>query len=176
MYPNESTAIRYLQTYLRQLSYHDPAIPPPPIDGIFGDVTRRALCEFQREQGLPVSGTATADTWAALYAAYRLSCAESTLPARVAFFPPFPQDYVLKPGCAGFCVTVLQYMLRELQIGIGDGIPVEPTGVYDDATEAAVRAFQDCCPEAESNGIVSRSVWNAIAGRYNALFERPPRE
>ncbi len=172
----ESVAVRNLQTYLRQLSYHDPAITPPPIDGIFGNVTRRALCEFQKQQGLPVSGTATRATWDALYAAYRTSLAENAMPGRVAFFPVSPQNYCLSNGCCNFCVSVLQYMLTELQRVVGDGIPLQINGTFDDATEEAVRTFQKCCHGLDCTGNVDRATWNAIVERYNALCERPPFE
>ena len=171
-----SAAVRNLQTYLRQISYHDPEITPPPIDGIFGNETRRSLCEFQKRSGMPVSGVADRATWDALYAAYRLSLAENAMPCRVALFPPYPNRYCLKRGCRDFSVAALQYMLRELQQKTGDGIPIEINGVFDDATEEAVRAFQECCSGLECSGEADRKTWNEIAERYNALFERPPCE
>ena len=173
----ETTAVRDLQTYLRQLAYHDPAIPPPRVTGTFDGVTRRAVRAFQKIAGLPESGTATRETWNALYAAYRASLAENALPARVAFFPPYPPGYRLGPGCSGFCVAVLQYLLRELQYETGNTSPgITVNGVYDDATAAAVRAFQSLCRFPECDGTVDLAVWNAIAERCNALTERSPRE
>lgn len=172
----EHDAVRNLQTYLRQLSYHDPDITPPPIDGIFGNVTRQALCEFQKQSGLPVTGTATRDTWEALYEAYRVSVAENAMPSRVSIFPATPKDYCLSHGCRDFSVSVLQYMLRELQHDFGDGIPIEINGVFDDATETAVKEFQTCCKGLERNGTVDCKTWDAIVLRYNALVERPPKE
>ena len=170
---NERDAVCNLQTYLRQLSYHDPNITPPPIDGIFGNVTRQSLCEFQKQSGLPVSGIATRDTWEALYEAYRISLSENTCPCRVAIFPSLPKNFCLSHGCSDFSVSVLQYMLRELQRDVGDGIPLEINGVFDDATEEAVKTFQCCCEGMECNGKVNRKTWDAITEHYNALAERP---
>lgn len=172
----EREATRNLQTYLRQLSYHDPGITPPPIDGIFGNATRQALCEFQRQSGLPVTGIATLDTWNALYEAYRVSLAENAMPSRVAVFPATPKNYCLSLGCRHFSVAVLQYMLRELQHDVGDEIPIEISGTFDDATEQAVKEFQRCCDGLDCNGTVDCKTWDAIVLRYNALVERPPKE
>ena len=172
----ERDAVRNLQTYLRQLSYHDPSISPPPIDGIFGNATRQSLCEFQKQNGLPVTGTATPETWDALYQAYRASLAENAQPCRVAIFPPLPKGFCLSNGSRDFSVSVLQYMLLELQYFGDDEIPIEVNGVFDEKTEGAVRRFQCCCEDLECNGKVDRRTWDAIAARYNALAERPFRE
>ena len=167
---SESVAVRNLQTYLRQISYHESEITPPPIDGIFGSDTRRSLSEFQRSRGLPVTGTADKRTWDALYAAYRASLAANALPERVALFPLLPENYSFCKDCRGFAISALQYMLWELQHRYGEAHPVEITGIYDDATEAAVRRFQEqnaLLP----NGNTDRATWNAITGQYNMLIE-----
>lgn len=172
----ETDAIRNLQTYLRQLSYHDPDLSPPPINGIFDSLTRQSLSQFQKKNGLTVSGTANEETWKVLFAAYRRSLDENALPAKISLFPPTPKGYCLSPGCTGFCVLALQMMLGELQRVLPETVPVEPTGVYDDATEQTVRIFQSCCPELEETGKADLATWNAVAARYNALFDRPPKE
>ena len=64
--PNEARAIKNLQRYLRQLSYHVPSITAPPIDGIFASDTQKALREFQEWQALPSTGIADRETWDAL--------------------------------------------------------------------------------------------------------------
>lgn len=173
---NETEAVRNLQTYLRQLSYHDPEITPPPINGIFDAVTRQSLAQFQSAAGLSVSGTATRETWECLFSAYRRSLAENALPAKISVFPHSPKGYCLATGCTGFCVSTLQMMLRELQHSLPEKITIEQTGVYDEATEQNVRIFQSCCPELEETGKTDLATWNAIVARYNALFEHWPEE
>lgn len=158
--------IRFLQTYLRQLSYGDPDMESPPIDGIFGSVTRQALCTFQQKSGLPVTGTATRETWELLRAAYRKSLSEESPPCPVSVFPKIPHGYRMKPGCRGFPVSALQYMLIELQSVTGEGFQVECSGTYDDATADAVRHLQQCFG-LPATGEVDRATWNAVAERYN---------
>lgn len=172
---NSVTAIRNLQTYLRQISYFDPNITPPPIDGIFGSDTRQSLSDFQRLQGLPVTGVADRRTWDELYAAYRFSLSQNTIPRRVAFFPDLPKDYTLSPGSEHFSVSVLQFMLRELEVKYGSWGELTISGVFDDPTVQAVRRFQmqNGLPE---SGTVGRTTWNAVADQYNSMFEGPQRE
>ena len=51
-HPNHAAATEDVQRYLRQLSYGEPTIPPPPIDGIFDTRTTDALQRFQLLKGL----------------------------------------------------------------------------------------------------------------------------
>ncbi len=172
----ETDAVRNLQTYLRQLSYHDPDIFPPPVNGVFDALTRQSLSQFQKRYDLPVSGTANRATWEKLFSAYRQSLAQNALPAKMSVFPPAPKGYCLFAGCRGFCVSALQMMLGELQRVLPEDVPIEPSGIYDEATEKNVRLFQARCGELEETGRVDLATWNAIVARYNALADRPPEE
>jgi peptidoglycan hydrolase-like protein with peptidoglycan-binding domain len=55
---NEREAIRNLQRYLRQLSFVNPEIPTPPIDGIYGTEMVSVTRAFQSDHGLPADGKA----------------------------------------------------------------------------------------------------------------------
>ena len=57
-FETQAQAIQNLQTYLRQLSYHDQSIKAPPIDGIFDTDTKQSLMDFQASRGLPPTGVA----------------------------------------------------------------------------------------------------------------------
>ena len=69
----QTTAVRNLQKYLRQLSYTDFDIPPVPIDGIFGEATTASLKAFQKKNGLEDNGIADRESFDALYDSYLLS-------------------------------------------------------------------------------------------------------
>ena len=159
-------AIRNLQTYLRQISYDRPGRTAPPIDGVFDDVTLRALQEFQRDEGLPISNAADAVAWQRLYDAYLLSIAENRAPLSVVILPRSPDNDLLRIGSLGFPVSAIQYMLRELALKHGVLDPVEPTGFYDDTTARAVREFQ-VRNNLPVTGEVDRMTWNEITSQYN---------
>lgn len=172
-YQNGAPAVRNLQRYLRQLSYHDSNISSPPIDGIFEEDTARALREFQKAHGLPVTGVADRRTWELLYAAYRASLNRHTPPREVAVLPFLAEEILLVPESEGFSVTVLQHMLHELSESHSEWEDIEVNGKFDTATTNAVRAFQkkNAIPP---SGNVDLFTWNSIADQYNLLFAIQP--
>lgn len=168
-YENEALAVQNLQRYLRQLSYHDPAITAPPIDGIFASDTRKSLQQFQGTHDLNATGVADRETWERLYACYRASLTEHAPPRAVFFFPVEESFTLFTNGNYGFPIAVLQYMLRELSAQYGDLDTIEVNGTYDAVTENAVLAFQ------QRNGLtpdgrIDLRTWNAIANQHNILL------
>ncbi len=164
-----SSAVSDLQRFLRQLSYHDPAIPAPPVDGIFDSATRRSLEAFQKRYDLPVTGVADQVTCEALYAAYRNSLAETGIPREMAVFPRTRKPTVLLPGGRGFPVAAIQLMLWELEFD-GDA-PLEITGEYNEATEKAVKRFQRHA-SLPVTGSTDLFTWNLLTDQYNLFFSR----
>lgn len=174
-FDTQSQAIENLQTYLRQLSYHDKAIKAPPIDGVFDTDTRQSLMDFQASKGLPQTGVADQALWELLYATYRTSVAQNSPPVRMEIFPLLPLDVTFKSGDRGFVITALQWMLRELESKFGFLLPIQITGVYDQITEEAVKAFQKQ-NGLKPDGILDRLTWNEIADQYNIQFSSFPIE
>lgn len=168
-YENEALAVRNLQRYLRQLSYHDGRITPPPIDGIFERDTEQALRDFQRTQNLPETGIADRDTWERLYDSYRASLGATATARSVSFFPHGDDLAVFKGSSAAFPIAVLQYMLRELSARYGGMERVAVNGIYDDATREAVRRFQEQ-NRLPASGMTDLATWNAIADQHNILL------
>lgn len=166
---NYSDAIENLQRYLRQLSFWNPEIPAPPIDGIWESRTEAALRAFQRLQGLPTTGVADQNTWNLLYDEYRISLAEHSPPNQILVFPFDPEGYMLTPDSIGFAVSSLQYMLRELHYHYSRLQDLEMTGIYDAPTVTAVKDFQEK-NQLFPDGNTGLLTWNAIADQYNTLF------
>lgn len=171
MHQNHAVAVENLQRYLRRISFGEPTIPDPPVDGIFEARTEEALREFQRLRGLPITGRADRETWDRLYEDYRAALALGSQPQRIALFPLTPDGYLLTPGSRGFTVTALQYMLRELHHHYKELTDLPQTGVYDADTDRAVRLFQRRNGLVEDGG-VSLLTWNALTDQYNILFFR----
>ncbi len=166
---NEREAIRNIQKYLRQLSYHDDAINPVPIDGIWESDTARAVAAFQAQNGLSVTGTVDRETWDKLKAAYDESVAQNSPPAPIYLFPRMPQDYSLGVGDSGFLNDAVQYMLSELS-SIYFFPSFEISEVYSENTAEAVRDFQRRNSIATS-GRVNRETWDAMAVQHNILVK-----
>lgn len=166
---NQAIAIRNLQTYLRQLSYHNDAITAPPVDGILNTATQQSIRDFQVSRQLEPTGIADQLLWELIYAAYRASLAENTPPQRMEVFPLTPLDATFSIGAVGFPVAAIQFMLREAEANYGFLRPVEVTGTYTENTAEAVRAFQRQ-NGLRPNGIVDRATWNELTDQHNILF------
>lgn len=82
---------------------------------------------------------------------------------------PYPEDekFCVVPGERCNLVMIVQIMLDELKMYYDDFGAVAPCGVYDGATEEAVRAFQRKCGIAD-DGVVDSVTWNRMAEEFNA--------
>ena len=166
---NHAAGVRNLQRYLRTLSYFDDKIPAPPIDGVFGDATERALIAFQEQEGLDPTGRADQESFERLYRRYLEEQERRAPPARIAHFPRLPENYTVELGEQQFLVAIIQNALRELTVLYEYPQPIPLDGLYGESTAAAVRLFQ------EKNGLpptgaVDRATWNRLADVYNMTF------
>ena len=174
--PYETQAIFNLQRYLRQLSRFDPAIPSVNEDGIFGEETRASLSAFQQKYGLPVTGTADAETWAMLFNEYLASVEARTRPDPVYLFPRYPADFSVGLGDENIYVAVIQLLLREAITLYGLDAELLPlNGVFDALTEQAVRDFQRV-QRLPDDGRVDRITWNRLAKAGELAQSRYTRE
>ena len=165
----ERDAILNTQKYLRHLSFHNEEIGDLPVDGIWDSATRDALISFQKQQGLPATGTVDPTTWQRLREEYARSVAQNSPPAQLSLFPRQPQ-FQIGIGERGFLVDAIQYMLSELE-RLYFLPEYTPTGEYDGTTAALVTDFQ------RRNGIsptgnVNRETWDAMTIQHNLLLDR----
>ena len=167
----EKDAIKNIQRYLRQLSFHDDGINPVPIDGIWADQTRRALIQFQRSQGIPATGTVDNNTWAILKQKYDESVALNSPPLKLDLFPRniYGGEYEISLGESGFLVDTVQYLLGELS-RLYSFPEYMTSGVYDEATAALVREVQ-ARNKISATGNVGRETWDAMVAQHNLLLE-----
>ncbi len=157
--------VRVIQYFLAVVGTFNDAVPSVAINGTFDEATQNAVIAFQQSAGLTPDGIVGAETWDQLYDAYRGIVATITVPEnRVAPYPGTP----LTNGSGGEYVVFLQtYLNRIAQV-----YPAIPTvtvdGVFGDATEASVIAFQrefGLSP----NGFVGPITWDRIASLYEDL-------
>ncbi|HXH14284.1 MAG TPA: peptidoglycan-binding domain-containing protein [Alphaproteobacteria bacterium] len=111
------------QDELRELDYD-----PGPLDGILGPRTARTLRNYQRDYGLPVTGTLNAQTRRELLGAERTAV---------------PEDWRQTPTATGRLLTEGEIQVAEqnlAELGFDPGLV---DGIFTAQTEAAVRAFQE---------------------------------
>ena len=82
----------------------------------------------------------------------------------------FP-GFTLRPGMSDPSIATLQRWLNRIRVNFPAIPPVTVNGVYDAATEAAVRAFQSIRQLGTVNpsGIVDRQTWLNISRAYSAV-------
>lgn len=117
---SKGAAVRQIQLRLAALKY-----PVGAVDGTYGKKTIAAVRLFQKLNGLKADGVVGKNTKAKLNSA-----------SAVAYYVPhtYPK---LRKGDSGSAVSRVQYKLKELGYYAGN-----VTGFYNDATVAAVTAFQ----------------------------------
>ncbi len=156
-----------LQTYLRQLAYHDNDIPKVVIDGIFEEQTREALRAFQRKYELTPNGIADKRTWDLLYKKYLESVDENSIAESLLVFPIRPDGFFYKTGDSGYGVGIIQMLLDSLDIYYDFGeLAIDQK--FGDQTERAVRIFQEK-NGIEPSGNVDKKTWNLLAEQMNYL-------
>ena len=159
------------QIQLNRISKNYPAIPKiSPVDGIFGTSTEDAVTAFQEIFGLTVDGIIGKETWYRISFLYNSVKRLAELDSEGIAIDDIRKQFaeVLRPGDSGDDVRVIQYFLAV----ISTFYPVIPSvslnGVFDAATESAVRSFQR---EAglTVDGIVGENTWNAIYDAYRGI-------
>lgn len=162
---NTGDEVRVIQYFLAVVGTFNDEVPSVAINGNFDETTQNAVIAFQRSVGLDPDGIVGEETWDQLYDAYRGIVSTITVPEnRIAPYPGTP----LTNGSQGEFVLFLQTYLNR----IAETYPAIPTvtadGVFGDATEAAVIAFQrefGLSP----NGVVGPVTWDRIASLYEDL-------
>ncbi len=84
---------------------------------------------------------------------------------------PFPDtgSFEMKIGDRHYLVMILQIMLDVLKLYYDDFGSVGVDGVYDEATEAAVKTYQKICG-LDPTGCVDCATWNRLAEEFNAAI------
>ena len=156
--------VSVVQYFLSVVSYFDPRVLPPPFSGVFDEATQQSLSSFQRDYGLPETGEADEETWNRLAAVYRgnISSVEAGISAEL-----FP-GALITLGSEGEDVARVQEFLRVVA-EVYTEIPVPPqNGVYDAATQNAVRIFQGLFAVPQS-GVVGPVTWLLLSEKYNEI-------
>lgn len=161
------------QIQLNRIAVNYPSIPKiSPVDGNFGVGTEDAVRAFQRIFGLTVDGIIGNATWYRLSYIFNAVKRLSELDSEGISINELPQQYsqLLSLGSQGDEVRVIQYYLNVISTYY-DTIPaVTSNGVFDENTEAAVRAFQESFG-LNVDGIVGRQTWQSMQDVYESILQ-----
>lgn len=173
-----SPAVRTLQQYLNTVSLTFSAVPPVNPSGVFGPNTRASVLAYQKQFGLPETGTVNETTWNSIAGTYYDILTAET--PRIRQYPGFemkqgdmdtnvgntntPRDYTGKP------VKSLQEMLRQISFQNPAISSVVPDGIFGVQTTEAVFSFQVQAGLAQT-GRVDYETFVQIVDAYDSAIE-----
>lgn len=156
-----------IQYFINILSTHYNTIPAVEINGRWTDETENSLMEFQKVSNLPVTGIVDEQTWKTMYSS--ASGILNNIPPTVLNLPRFLfPNLIYKKGSEGSGVYVLQQYLSYIALSFPEITAPKITGIFDDETEASVKAFQQTF-NLNPDGIVERTTWETMARLYESL-------
>lgn len=156
--------ISEIQKYLRTISQANGNIPTVIPTGVYDDKTAEAVRAFQKEYGLPVTGTVDRETWELLFEVY---LAVQEYFDESAAIMPFPDSaYSINEGEKNYTVYILQAMLNTIAEYYSNIDSVTVNGVYGKTTTNAVKNMQTVTGE-DCTGEVNYKTWNKLARLYN---------
>ena len=154
---NLQEAIFNLQKYLRAISYVDDSVIAPPQDGIFDSATEQSVRSFQASHSLLPNGIVDKNTWDAIYEEYKLTLIDESLP----FFPASPKNYSASLGEESVFISIIQILLRELTSVYDNFGEIEISGIFDSATENAIKELQTASG-LEPSGMLDRATYKRL--------------
>ena len=159
-----------LQTMLRLIGQTDGTVPIVNPDGIFGSETERAVLAFQSNMGLPPTGIVDFGTWNAITNAYRTS--QAFMRRGLALFPFPGNGYEITSGEKSDLVYIIQILLSGIEVAYDIFSGKDISGIYDQKTENAVRAFQRL-NRLPITGTVDSATWDRLTNDHNKFVFHP---
>lgn len=149
--------ITELQRYLHFIDMKKGKLPAVIPDGIYGERTKSAISDFQREHGLSATGETDTLTWDMVVKEYFNAVGE--MPEPLSVFPS--ADYICKAGCSGMIVSVIQLILLDLSKSYDNLKKIDVNGEFTPETVLAVKMFQEISG-LTSTGEVDSATWNLL--------------
>lgn len=155
--------VTVIQTELNRISVAYPNINKLTVDGFFGPLTQNAVKLFQKNFMLTADGIVGKATWYKLVETYTGLLKLSEINSEGVKYSAINLSYpdAITPASSGQKVKNLQYILSVISEYFPEIPPVTINGVYDQATENAVNAFQKAT-NLPVDGIVDETTWTKI--------------
>lgn len=145
--------VKQVQTRLKELGYFQ-----EKVTGYYGEVTKKAVENYQRDNNFFVDGIVGPATWSALIGG---KITDTANPENES--PVF--NSVLKQGMSGEEVKKVQTRLKELGY-----FNEKTTGYFGEVTENAVMAYQRA-KGLSADGIVGKGTWSNLFGNTNTVAD-----
>jgi len=158
--------VELIQYYVRALACYYKDVPLINITGYFGPETTEAVKALQTKYGIIIDGVVGIQTWAKLDSDYK-NVYQKIPPGCFENKTLYP-GYLIYKGMGDKNVTLMQTYLQKIAQYYPQIPQLAVTGIFDDQTEAAVKAF-DQYFLGEGTGIIGPITWSKIAAVYENL-------
>lgn len=158
-----------LQYMLSQLSRTYQFLPQLVVDGVFGERTLEAVMRFQREAGLPVTGTVDQATWDAIRNCWLEQRARESYSRAARVFPS--EGIQVHEGNTKEYMIVPQTMFNVLSRHFEGIVPCEADGTHGPVSAENVRWLQRAAGLPET-GCMDQATWDALSHLYEIFVVR----
>ena len=152
-----------LQYMLRQLARTYQFLPELVVDGVFGERTLEAVMRFQREAGLPGTGTVNQATWDAIRDCWLRQQAKDSYSRATRIFPS--EGIQVHEGETKEYLIVPQTMFNILAEHFEGIIPCQADGCNGPVSADNIRWLQKAAGLPET-GCMDTSTWDALSHLY----------
>ena len=152
-----------LQYMLNQLSQTYRFLPQLVPDGVYGERTLEAVMRFQREAGLPVTGTVDQATWDAIRSSWLEQQSRESYARAARVFPS--EGIQVHEGNTKEYMIVPQTMFNVLSRHFEGIVPCQADGIHGPASAENVRWLQKAAG-LPVTGCMDKATWDALSHLY----------
>ncbi len=160
-----------LQEMLRTISFVDRTIPFLRPTGQFDEATLEAVMRFQKEAGLPVTGSVDRQSWDAIMERFLSAYNQLISPRALALFSPGAD--AIEPGQAAPILYPIQGMFRALSDTLEGLVPTQSTGILDEGTQANLRWLQGHAGLPQT-GSLDQPTWEMLVRLFETFVSQKP--
>ena len=156
-----------IQQILRDLNFIDGGFGRVGVDGIYDEETRHEVMLFQEKYGLTPTGIVDFETWELLNKIWQIKRENNEIARAIYILPRF-EKYEISPYAKDNALFVIQHMLETISRDYDDIVNIELNGIYDDATQNAIRIFKRK-NLLEDTAIIDARTFNHLADEYERI-------
>ena len=172
---SQSSAVLYYNVLLQRIAYYFEPVESPPLSDRYTAETAAATQSAQELLGLPATGVADAETWAAVEALSLHLAAYTPSPDRDGRSADAYPGYALRAGSVGPDVTRIEQWLNGRSCRSCGADYVPENAVFGEAETVGVRAAQQRAG-LDVTGTVNRETWAALQAQSCGCDAAAPKE
>ena len=172
---SQGSAVLYYNVFLQRIAYYFESVESPPLSDRYTAETAAATQSAQELLGLPATGVADAETWAAVESLSLHLAAYTPSPDRDGRSADAYPGHALRAGSVGPDVTRIEQWLNDRSCRSCGADYVPENAIFGEAETVGVRAAQQRAG-LEVTGTVNRETWAALQAQSCGCDAAAPKE